>query len=550
MLLKINSGLSDLVDWEKEHNLPIENLTINERLFRKISHENPNQSEMLKAMKDMESIRAKSQNPSPSKLTVGYQYDLKLLAKRKDKSVFSNRMYVSVLRFLEAMEIFRKIAGRSTAVLDSDSRSFIRRLAECYKLEHYVGTIPIEICEQVRRHVHMLLIESDRAVQRSNDDDELAFNQDCRVCYAILNMQSDEIIDFLTECIKKYPNNISFLDMRGCMYTFKEKYELALRDFNRVEEIAKDDEENLYSKASTLRLMARYNQAIDVFNKFLSVASVDHRKVPEAYYAMGVCVMSKGDGKKINTEDIAKYYEKGLNAEKEQMPFFLPYESTCKELLEAMLRSTGVSPAIKAEVKEKPVVKPIDPLRKELIVNHRRGVHEFSKISNRKYKLNLTAKPSETQSAPTSLIGLKPTYLNEIDPTAERVHHGHVLELTLITEPLDNSMSISFVAEDSNSDVQRVSLYNFDKSHLLGIGAKINIINPYLRIALDGKPVIRVDDPNSVFVSPQRIVDMCHFCGKANSKYSCSKCKKSKYCSKECQVLDWKEYNHKLVCAS
>ena len=76
-------------------------------------------------------------------------------------------------------------------------------------------------------------------------------------------MQSDENMDFLTECIKKYPNNKFFLEIRGCLYNFIQKHEFALRDFNRIEEISKDDVDNLYHKACTLKLMGRNKQATD-----------------------------------------------------------------------------------------------------------------------------------------------------------------------------------------------------------------------------------------------------------------------------------------------
>ncbi|KAF9203844.1 hypothetical protein BGZ59_001405, partial [Podila verticillata] len=185
----------------------------------------------------------------------------------------------------------------------------------------------------------------------------------------------------------------------------------------------------------------------------------------------------------------------GLNAEEKQIPFFLPYESTSKEMLELMLRTIGGL----SKGKEKPVVKLADPFRKELIVNHRRGISEYGKImsSDEYAKFNFTTKPPKSQSAPLSWVGLKPIYLNEINPTSDHVLDGFVLELTLITVPFNNNMSISFVAEDSNLNVQRVSLYNFDKKHILAIGAKISVINPYLRTAMDGRPLIRVDDPNS-----------------------------------------------------
>ncbi|KAI1315840.1 Stress-induced-phosphoprotein 1 [Mortierella claussenii] len=542
MALESNANISNIIDWEKELNLPFENMTIRERVFRKLSYEYPDRSEVWEALNDLENIRNKSDCVSPTRIIGnGYKYDLEVLAKRKDKSEFSNRMYLAVLNYMEAMDTFHSIARRSIVVLDNNSRSFIGRLAMCYKLEHFVGSMPIDIREAIRKHVLLLLSYSDRAVRHCKNINELAFNQDCRICHVVLNMQSDENIDFLTECIKKYPNNKIFFQFRGCLYNFINKYEFALRDFNRTEEISKDDVDNLYHKAVTLKLMGRNKQATDAYTKFLFVASADHRKVPEAYYSLGICSVANG-----NTDVIARHYKQGLDAEEKQIPFFLPYESTSKEMLEAMLRNIGGF----SKGKEKPVVKLADPFRRELVVNHRRGISEYSKImsSDEHIKLNFTAKPSKSQSAPLSWVGLRPIYLNEINPTSDHVFDGFVLELTLITVPFNNNMSISFVAQDSNLNVQRVSLYNFDKNRILAIGAKISVINPYLRTAMDGRPIIRIDDPNSVIVSPHQIVDMCHYCGNGQSKYFCSKCGRSKYCSKECRVLDWKEYSHELIC--
>ncbi|KAG0041599.1 hypothetical protein BGZ90_009763, partial [Linnemannia elongata] len=148
MILESNANISDVIDWEKERNLPFENMTIRERVFRKLSYEYPDKSEALATLNVLESIRNKSDSVSPTKITSNdYKYDLEVLTKRKDNSEFSNRMYLAVRNYMEAMDIFDSIARRSIVVLDKDSRSFINRLAMCYKLEHFVGTMPIEIHE-------------------------------------------------------------------------------------------------------------------------------------------------------------------------------------------------------------------------------------------------------------------------------------------------------------------------------------------------------------------------------------------------------------------
>jgi len=188
-----------------------------------------------------------------------------------------------------------------------------------------------------------------------------------------------------------------------------------------------------------------------------------------------------------------------------------------------------------------------DPFRKQLLVSHRQNINNFNRVFREPgHIINFTAKPSKVQNNPLSLVGLRLVYLNDMDTTKDHVLNGYVLELTIISTLFDDRMSVNFVAEDSNGNVQRVVLYNFDKP--LKLGSKISIINPYLRIAKDTKPVVRVDDPNSVIVSPNEIKDACHCCGMANAGKVCSQCKKAWYCSTDCQTLDWKSFEHKLVC--
>lgn len=41
----------------------------------------------------------------------------------------------------------------------------------------------------------------------------------------------------------------------------------------------------------------------------------------------------------------------------------------------------------------------------------------------------------------------------------------------------------------------------------------------------------------------------CYNCGKITNILQCSKCASTTYCSKECQIHDWKN-GHKTVCAT
>jgi hypothetical protein len=116
-------------------------------------------------------------------------------------------------------------------------------------------------------------------------------------------------------------------------------------------------------------------------------------------------------------------------------------------------------------------------------------------------------------------------------------------------------LSTSIVAQDEHGMVERVAMYNLglsEKSILetYKIGCKISITNPYIRMANDMKPMIRIDDPRTIILRDKQMTNPCCLCLKENSKYSCSKCLKAKYCSKECQIDDWKIFQHKNLCSN
>jgi hypothetical protein len=130
--------------------------------------------------------------------------------------------------------------------------------------------------------------------------------------------------------------------------------------------------------------------------------------------------------------------------------------------------------------------------------------------------------------------------------------------LTIIEETYSWSPSIHLVVEDENLDCEQMCIYGFPQSQgeylikeVFKIGTKMNVLNPYLRIgAYDMKPMVRVDDFSSIIMQDEteRVINMCRCCGKPNSLHVCAKCEKARYCSKECQTMDWKLYEHNQIC--
>ncbi len=114
------------------------------------------------------------------------------------------------------------------------------------------------------------------------------------------------------------------------------------------------------------------------------------------------------------------------------------------------------------------------------------------------------------------------------------------------------------LGQDSVGDVVWIALYtDYDwmKDPLLqqklGFGSKICIANPFFKIALDGRTMIRLEDDAALFIFKEKDGKKCRFCTKFDvngSHKKCSRCQKAFYCSKECQTKDWKELKHKSIC--
>jgi hypothetical protein len=373
-------------------------------------------------------------------------------------------------------------------------------------------------------------------------------------------MDSNELIaQFLGPCKQKYPKSIYFFELSSAVNGWLDQYETTLYDANTGLEIDPNYHELLYDKAVALRLIGNdMDEAINAYRAFIAMAPRDHRKVPESYYAMASCYLM-GYKKKDIADIIKKTYQEGEEAEKIQLPCFLPYDSKSKTLLKHVLNlksslNTGQCPIIDRKVRLK------TPHRIEVIKQHREWESKTSRERNNPDHIVIfsTYKPRVTQQTAKSLIGLKPISLREMNPTKDHIYNGYVLSVTIIEEAYSWIPSIHLVIEDENLDCERMFIYGFPEGQgeyltnkVYTIGSKMNVINPYLRLgANDMKPLIRIDDFSSIIMQSEseRVINMCRCCGEPNAPHVCSKCKQARYCTRECQTMDWQLYKHKLIC--
>lgn len=161
---------------------------------------------------------------------------------------------------------------------------FINSLAECCKIEQIIASIPTDLVDKINNICNTIIQKYINTC--------IKIDENARICYTFINSGSNlkHIIDFLNDSIEKYPNSYYFLSARGCLYNFLENRKKGLQDFNNILNKYPDDEETLYHKAVTLRLTnGKQKESIKYYNMFIDKAPKDHRKIPESYYAIGVC---------------------------------------------------------------------------------------------------------------------------------------------------------------------------------------------------------------------------------------------------------------------
>ncbi|CAM4797371.1 unnamed protein product [Rotaria magnacalcarata] len=484
-----------------------------------------------------------------------YIYDYNVL------NEYANRGSITAKTLCDALEHFAQalnILTQSESITETQENIFVHELAECYRIEHIVAQIPgvkmyKKIVEIVDRVLHRCNVESTSVASQ--------LNEDVLICYALLHIDSYElIIKFLGSCKQKYPKSIYFFRLSASVNGWLHRYEDTVFDANTGLEIDPNYYELLYSKAVALRLLdSDMNEAIEAYRAFLAVTPKDHRKVPESYYAMAACYfyIHKLDGL---AGIVKKVYKQAEDAEKVQLLCFLPYESDNKTLLKSMFDAQSLPDAEIVAPRRDHKLRLTNPHRIEVIKQHREWEAKSSFVQNNA-TLDLISgshQPRVRQQTAKSLIGLKAISLKEMDPTIDHVYDGYVLSVTIIEQTYTWTPSIHLVIEDENFDCERMFIYSFPDGQgkyltnkVFTIGSKMNIINPYLRLGgTDMKSLVRIDDFSSIIMQSEseQVLNMCRCCGEPNALHVCSKCKQARYCTKECQTIDWQLYKHKFIC--
>ena len=546
-----------LVEWEHSAGLSSNGYSWEQRSHRWLASTlSPTQADAIS-----NSIRARQsalqRNPTPTHLEKGpYKYDVEMLEKHQAAgSETARRMLNAVRCFLRAI----------AALEAEDYTRMVLELGECLLLEHIVASMHESVKERVKRGIDLVLSKCRQ--MEPHKLDEYA-----RICYACVHMeQVEHTIRFLQLCIARYPKTSFFHQLRGAMHGFLKQFDAGVRHLNDALVLSPDNPQLLYEHAAMLRLSDHSDpeMVIACYSKYLDVCPVDDRKVPEACYAIATqhLLIAKNDGVNgLSSSKVLKWYGKGQEAEAQQLPCFLPYVSSNKDSMDRMMRMWEVfgrkdeaAPMMSSTppMLWKPPGRFTHPKRVELIKANRGFQRTVLDTINSTRHSPFTTPPSLLQEAPKSLVGLQNLLLSDMDPTHEKVWDGYVLSLTVIDMAYITTPSIQLVVEDNHGNTERLFIYNYpphEAEYLMRdrfvVGCQLAVINPYLRLAMDGKPGVRLDDYKSIVSHPLSEAEkaVCWYCLTNAATKVCAKCHLARYCSKNCQRQDWKAYDHKRLC--
>lgn len=470
------------------------------------------------------------QSPSGSGFSTYPDYS-ELLENAKKGSVTAKKLIMAFNHFMNGMDLFE--TKKEHAMVE-----YIHAFAESYRIENIVPRWEPHVFEELKRITEIHL-------RSFINQDPSNFELDVRVCYIALRFHSmDEMFEVCEVSIKRFPNEVYFYDIQQCILGFTQRYSEGLTKANKSLQKFPDSVPLLYNKAVHTRLSEKKPELIiDAYEKFIAIAPKDHRKIPECYYVIATHHLQQE-----NMDSCKKFYDRGLKAEKEQLSCFLPYKSSSKDILNNIFRmeslhakrkDTGISKATSStivvnqavNIKDPKNLKPsltqlTDPYRVRLTDEHRKFLEASIEAITSGFSIITmnTTKGKHTQRAPAKLTGLKPITFKEMDITKDHVYEGFVLEVTNIEDAFIGPSSIRLLLIDENNDFQRCFVYNYAEvfnaneiQKKLGFGTSYSILNPYMRMAKDMKPGIRIDDPNTIINnSTADSSNKCRFCLSGN----------------------------------
>jgi TPR repeat protein len=226
-------------------------------------------------IQQMESYHSDIQHrkPTPSK-QLGRNYNYLELKEYAAKG----SMTATVL--CQALEHFYRALFMILQSENIDESKCLHELAEAYRIEHRV----VQYSRSESYNKFQLLIDQNFKNQPDNED--------AQICYVYFHGDNfQQCIKVIDQLKSKNQKSVHLSLISANINCFLKRWTTAILDCNTGLKLDSKNYELHYTKAVALRCMENpdKNDILDAYRIFLENAPKDHRKVPEAYYAMAQC---------------------------------------------------------------------------------------------------------------------------------------------------------------------------------------------------------------------------------------------------------------------
>lgn len=116
-----------------------------------------------------------------------------------------------------------------------------------------------------------------------------------RAAKALNSRQFDEALLHLEKALAVSPDEPSFYNLRGAVFTHQKKYDLAEKDFRKAQELAPDVHLPVFNLAEVAFLQGDYRRSLNLFEQF-------NQKVPNqklAIFKIFLCHLMLGNEEKV-----------------------------------------------------------------------------------------------------------------------------------------------------------------------------------------------------------------------------------------------------------
>uniref|UniRef100_T1J228 Uncharacterized protein n=1 Tax=Strigamia maritima TaxID=126957 RepID=T1J228_STRMM len=266
---------------------------------------------------------------------IHYPYPFKLNMLKEFTSATAERIEQAVIHFSKAVRYLKASEKFEFPIIIS----FVMELSDCLKVEPLVAhwdkhdrKIAVSIVEDFwydqvfMNSLYSYLVNSYFEVQVS-------------ICYVYFHQTSCavEMKNLLKSYTEKCPEEFYFYSMFLRTLLLLEDYEEGAKEAQLALKKFPNNCELLLYRAKHMRGLGKNtSQVIKAYEDFLAVAEPDHPEVPAAYYeiAFAYSNLKMLHQSSDTSGKVVEYYFEGLEAEKIQLPCFLPYKRCdCFEVL-------------------------------------------------------------------------------------------------------------------------------------------------------------------------------------------------------------------------